>query len=527
MTFMVDRKKLYETENFHARDNWSQRLGCKTGDPVFAYAWKRLLAGELYEDGPVLASDGRYVQAHRNERYRVMLMGESEVPWFRGLMAEASAKLDPVAHGEWTNLDGFIAMLGAERDGTDPVSRNALELWRRMEGQEFERRRGDHLRSIHNLAPKPRKGHQELWIDTPHAIDIACGILSKSHIEVSEDWLTADQASGLLGVQDDDRGRWDALALMIDRGEPFDSAGGLVPAAMRRSRVSPGVKPAMLAVVHGSGLPLLARDLGLDNPDRFAPPSTPSIHPREKRKLARRTEPSRQTAAAVAPRPSQPVRSTQLPREGRSVSRSQPPAFRDGGRDKVLLVDGAGKPWAIALGKGDHGASGAAGSKMLATSLGSPAHAATVGEAVIRARPVPHDGEDIPDGSEALLVEAQPERPALVGNEAARALSPVALTSDPNHLYVVWGGGTFGLMGRNRLDRTLVLEVGLALRSGNLAVCSRPDTGPVLVIADRVDPDQGLDEVLDLVKDQQRLNAGNRYTRSRCDPPIPGVLPKP
>lgn len=556
-------------EYFVPRRGWQIKLGIKDGDRAFALAWKRVLSGEVSLGGPVLASDGRRVQAMRNEAKGFLALGESEENWLRGLVAEAASKVDNEYDEDWVSIIGFSAMLGVPRDGDDPIAANVSALWRTMEAQGHAVYRGDSLYTGYAISPRSRGRSDTVWLRPGEARDLACEVLSRTHIEVSEDWLTSRQAADRLGIDVARQTEWPRFAAMIDSGTPFEIRGRPVPAAIRRAVVVPGATTECVAVVHGSGLPEIARGLGLPDPERYAPsatvpiPSTPPKSPKAKRELLEQREAriayERKSLPSASPDQLGPPEPWLMPVERPSaedggaapssewdharrrrtfpldfIARDKPPVpgevrtgarLWDGGPGRVQLLDESGRPWAVAFGKGDP-IYGDSFSKLTAA-MGANEYARTIGDAIVGAVDLPYRGADIPDGSEAMFIRFYETTECAVGDQARRSMNHVARATDPNHLYAVWGHGSLGLMGRNRADRDLIVDLADAFRAGTVAACGSWQTGLVLVLADRIDHDASIKDVLSTVKAQVRQHKKEGYARVACPPPEGPIVYQP
>lgn len=496
MSFKIDRQTLYKTENFHARDTWCARLGLKNGDKVFDLAWKRLISGEIYDDGPVLASDGRYVQAHRNERYRVMLLGESEIPWFKGLMLEASKRVTDDVDPEWTGIDGFLGMVGCVRGGIDTVTTNAINIWKELESQNRERAIGERLRSIHGIAPYHRKGYSELFIDTGRARDIAAGVISISDIEISEDWVDVDEIDRLFSGRMPWRQKWREISRNINEGCGMTLPGGDVHVVARRTAPVLGVSARLVNVAHRSALPIIAREVGFDNPHVFAPKS-------------------------VLPVASLGIKKTHKPmsivmRQNRSSKRTEAKADSlgvcPGGNGKVLLVDDVGNPWALALGcgadpKSDNFKSFYASAKISTTS-------SEVVSNYMRKAGLSGKSSDISNKSKAFYLSFGDNMQVLEG-EDARLRMGLRVTDGNSNVKTVWDENGFGVHGVIAVDKKAIDFIIKSLIEGSLAVGGSRLTGPILVFSDNIPEGVNMDKIEMIIEDHQSINKNADYVRLR------------
>lgn len=528
------------TRASYDREQAADRLGVHPGSASFDCAWRRLRSGS-FADGLSYDREGRLVGASIDADgiYRIQ---EADLDTrFKDLML-----LDPVdprrpktvtfseTRGEewaswWAASEAFGVGL---EDGFEDVMDGIEQRYRSGGTPTFE---GREVRCIHHY------GECRLHLDD--ARWIASHLIERSGRapEHTDDWISSGGLSSKLAASYGRRAHalatavFDHLVPQIGNG-PDRMIGDASITAENRSTRTYHVHWRELPYVHVRSLPELLTALQ-ENPGLLPGDPRP---PRPK--PIPRLDPARQ-APSVALVPARPA--SAFP-EDQTLRVSAPGdvdvrPMDDGHMGRLVLFDD-GVPWAVALGRGTGSHQDAMAFRNgLVSRLGiDPSCDALCEDALCRPFEAAPEIEDAADfrGTgflpTTLVIHSEEEDGesadtylhGVRGTHAmGGAVSLVAGAVARREMTTAWGRSGIGLLALDESDRRTVSDVARALETGRLAVAASMETGPVLILADRVPEGTSLHDVLTVVASVQALNPNARFLR--VSEPPPAVQPTP
>jgi hypothetical protein len=519
------------------REQAADRLGVHPGSPSFDCAWRRLRSGS-FADGLSYDREGRLVGASVDADGVYQIHEDDLDTRFEELML-----LDPVdprrprtvsfseTRGEewaswWAASEAFGVGL---EDGFEDVMYEIEQTSRSGGAPTFK---GREVRCIHHYGECRLHVDDARWI-TSHLIE-----RSGRAPEVNDDWISLGALGSKLAAPYGRRARalatavFDHIVPQIGKG-PDRLIGDVPITAENRSTRTHHVHWRELPYVHVRSLPELLTALH-ENPGLL--PGDPRPKPIPRLDPTGRAPP----AASVPTRPASVPTANPIPRAP-SPGDVRVRPMDDGHKGRLVLLDG-GVPWAVALGRGIGSHQDAMAFRNgMATWLGiDPASGTLCEDALCRPFSAAAEVEDAADfrGSGFLptTLVIRPEEgdgetrdTYLHGVRGTHAMGgAVSLVGEAvarRELITAWGRSGLGLLALDEGDGRTVSDVARAMEKGRLAVAASSETGPVLILADRVAEGTSLHDVLAVVASAQALNPDARFLR--VSEPPPAVTPAP
>jgi hypothetical protein len=521
------------TRPSYDREQAADRLGVHPGSPSFDCAWRRLRSGSFAEGlsydregrlvGGAVDADGIY-RIHEDEldtRFKELMLLDPVDPRKPKTLSFITKNGEEWASW-WAATEAFGVGL---EDGFDSVMHEIEQQLRSGRPSNFK---GRDVRCVHHYGECRLHVDDARWI-TSHLIE-----RSGREPEVTEDWISASDLAKQLNETYGRRARplasavFDHLVPQIGKG-PSRTIGEAPIVAENRSARTYHTHWRQFPYIHVRSLPDLLRALR-DNPGLLkGDPRTKPIPSSDPTKPVPATSlQTREGAVSVAaPIQGDPVL---------KVTNVRP--MDDGHMGRLVLIDD-GKPWAIALGRG-------AGSQQDARDFGDrfvswlgidPTCATVCEDALCRPFEAAREIEDAADfrgmgflPTTFVLHREEDDGEArdtyLTGVRGTHAMGgAVSLVSEAvarAELITAWGRGGFGLLALEDSDRRTVSDIAHAMEKGRLAIASATETGPVLILADRVVEGTSLHDVLALVASAQAINPNARFLRVTEPPPVVG-----
>jgi hypothetical protein len=534
---------------------FARKLDVHPGDFSFDHAWGRIRGGMISPGDMVVSPEGSLLRA-LSDPFRLHVSESQQVLELMQEVPKPSSQEFPRGYLEdgelWLTFDDLCEQ--GRVSCRHPLARAIWSTLRQM--------RDDGLSPVlQGHVIKLREDRRANFRLTTNDVRFAAAVLRDRvgmPLEQTEDWVSEHEAKAVLTptprIARVLQSEFLRLRDQVIGGQTCTLGGAEVIAQMRTvNRPGAAPRPAPFVCLHRSCLEALAHALGLGQSVSASPPSVAHV---TKRVEAVRSSLLPSTSEGFGDVSSAPTRdrpaasASTTADEANPRQRWQAPALSDvthsdyrtmtmadGGLGRAVLYGDDGRAWGVALGRGLVRESLQAGCDGVATWLGVDPHAVTVEEAC--AQPITMRAEPSPplatqgDGfrPETLVMEAGGSRVALTGQSGihamARGISLVGPTISRRELVTAWGEMGIGLLALDDRDRGVVAEVGEALAAGRLALAFSEETGPVLVLADRVEPGLSLEAVTDAIRDHQRLNRTVGYVRLRTPPPGASLDPAP